>query len=65
MAKKRISIKPTPGKARQLSDALTLLEQHYAPLVAEWPHLTEWQRDAVRADSPLLVRLVELARGLA
>ncbi len=57
-----VSCKLTPGKARQLENAVALLTEHYAPVLAVWPSLTAEQRAQALAHSPMLARLVEMAR---
>ena len=60
--RRRAPCKLTPGKARQIEGVLALLEQHYGQVLEAWPSLTGEQRQEVLAHSPLLARLIMLAR---
>ena len=60
----RKSIKLTPGKAKQVEEALTLLAAHYGEVIALWPQLTAEQRQGVLAHSPLLAKLAALTAPL-
>lgn len=62
--KKKVSIKPTPGKQKQLDSAVTLIRDHYGATLAVWRELTDEQRAEVLAHSPLLAKLVELLRPI-
>ncbi len=57
--KKKVSIKLTPGKQKQL-----LIREHYGATLAVWHELTDEQRVEVLAHSPLLAKLVELLRPI-
>ena len=56
-SKKRVTIKLTPGKQKQVERAVALLVEHYGAALAVWGELTSEQREAVLAHSPLLDRL--------
>jgi len=62
--KRKKSIKLTPGKRKQVEEALTLLAEHYGSLLASWNELQREQRDEVLVHSPLLTGLVALTEPL-
>ena len=53
-----VSIKMTPGKAKQVSTAVETIRTQYGPLLDMWQTLSEEQRRAVLAHPPLLARLL-------
>lgn len=58
MARKS-SIKLTPGNAKQIKSAVTLIRKHYGAVLAVWRELPEPQRQKVLEHSPLLARLLD------
>jgi len=62
--KRKESIKLTPGKRKQVEQALMLLAEHYGSLLASWSELQREQRDEVLAHSPLLAELTALTAPL-
>jgi len=63
-SKPRLTIKIPPGKAKQFEAALVLLEAQYVALGQAWPQLTKAQRAAILEHSPLLARIVAIARPI-
>lgn len=59
------SLKLTPGRERQIDDALALLEAHCGAALAAWGSLTQRQRDDLLAHSPRLARLLDMLRVAA
>lgn len=53
-----VSIKMTPGKAKQVAAAVETIRTRYGPLLDMWQTLSEEQRRAVLAHSPVLARLL-------
>ena len=56
------SLKLTPGRSKQLLTALDTLAPHVDAAAEVWPQLTPEQRDKLLEHSPVLARLLSLAR---
>lgn len=66
---KKLSIKLTPGKLKQVQSAIATLEDYLAqPGIAEvvqlWPQLPEATRQEIRAKAPTFDRLMTLAEKM-
>lgn len=55
---KRLTLKMTPGKQRQLARAVADVRAHYGPVLDVWRTLSDEQQRAVLAHSPLLAQLL-------
>ncbi len=60
--KKKVSIALTPGQSNQLNRALDEIEAHVNKIAPDWRALLPEQRDKLLATSPVLARVVKLAR---
>jgi hypothetical protein len=58
--KRKVSIKLTPGKQKQVVSAIDLLASTYGELLSIWSQLTSEQQDKVLAASPLLAKCIAL-----
>ena len=61
--KKTIDLTLTPGKARQLDDALTLIESHVGLAADLQRQLSPEKWEALLARSPVLRRFLAIAEG--
>lgn len=60
----RKSILVKKGDERKLTESVELLEKQYADALASWHELTEEQRKATLAHSPILSRLAKVFGGV-
>lgn len=61
-SKRRVDIRIPPGQQKKVSEALETLASLYAPLAAEWVGLDEERKRRVLENSPLLAKLLGVAR---